>query len=80
MRIKTKPIELEAIQFTGTNIEEVRRFIGKETLASDLSIVVPFYSIERVAQKGDYIIKLLPGAFFPCESDTFKKQYEVIDG
>ncbi|WP_164683492.1 hypothetical protein [Streptococcus hyointestinalis] len=78
MKYKKKPVEIEAIRFTGSNYEEIREFIGKNTLCSDLSIVIPTLEGDMVAQKGDYIIKGVQGEFYPCKPDIFEETYEII--
>lgn len=35
MKYKTKPVEIEAIQWTGLNLEEIKAFIG-ESLIYDI--------------------------------------------
>jgi hypothetical protein len=79
MRYRKKPVEIQAIQFLGSNYEEIRIFIGKETLCSDLSIVIPTLEGEMVAQKGDFIIKGAHGEFYPCKPDIFAETYESVD-
>lgn len=56
-KYKKKPVVIEAIRFIGSNYEEIREFIGENTLCSDLSIVISTLEGDMVAQKGDYIIK-----------------------
>lgn len=77
-KYKKKPVVIEAIRFTGSNYEEIREFIGKNTLCSDLSIVIPTLEGDMVAQKGDYIIKGVHGEFYPCKPDIFYETYEVV--
>lgn len=77
-KFRKKPVEIEAIRFTGSNYEEIREFIGKNTLCSDLSIVIPTLEGDMVAQKGDYIIKGVHGEFYPCKPDIFNETYEVV--
>ena len=77
-KYKTKPVVIEAIRFIGSNYEEIREFIGQNTLCSDLSIVISTLEGDMVAQKGDYIIKGVQGEFYPCKSDIFNATYEVV--
>lgn len=77
-KFRKKPVIIEAIRFTGSNYEEIREFIGKNTLCSDLSIVIPTLEGDMVAQKGDYIIKGIQGEFYPCNPDIFKETYEEV--
>ena len=77
-KFRKKPVVIEAIRFIGSNYEEVREFIGQNTLCSDLSIVISTLEGDMVAQKGDYIIKGVQGEFYPCKPDIFNSTYEVV--
>ena len=77
-KYKKKPVVIEAIRFIGSNYEEIREFIGQNTLCSDLSIVISTLEGDMVAQKGDYIIKGVKGEFYPCKPDIFEETYEVV--
>lgn len=77
-KFRKKPVEVEAIRFIGSNYEEIREFIGQNTLCSDLSIVISTLEGDMVAQKGDYIIKGVHGEFYPCEPDIFAETYEAV--
>lgn len=92
MRYKTKPIMIEAIKWTGLNLEEIKEFVG-ESLEYDIldtawevgkgapHILIRIKTLEGVmnASVGDYIIKGLRGEFYPCKPDVFEKKYEVIE-
>jgi hypothetical protein len=77
-KYKKKPVVIEAIRFIGSNYEEIREFIGQNTLCSDLSIVISTLEGDMVAQKGDYIIKGVKGEFYPCKPYIFEETYEVV--
>ena len=91
MRYRTKPVEIEAIQWTGLNLEEIKQFVG-ESLEYDIldtawevgkgrpHIYIKIRTLEgdMNASVGDYIIKGLRGEFYPCKPDVFEKKYEVI--
>lgn len=79
MKIKTyikKPIEIEAIKFTGRNQKDILKFIGDNY---DTTLNYPniktLEGVMRVSE-GDYIIKGVEGEFYPCKPDIFKKTYE----
>jgi hypothetical protein len=89
-RYKTKPCEIEAIQWTGQNFEEIRDFVGK-TLRYDMltntkwdknwipsTFFIHTLEGNMEAIIGDYIIKGLRGEFYPCKPDVFEKKYEEI--
>ena len=84
MKVRKKPVEVEAIKWDGTNITELRNnfpnfnehsgLVGK---APDLFI----YTLEGAmrASVGDYIIRGVDGEFYPCKPDIFEKTYEIIE-
>lgn len=93
-KYRKKPVVVEAIQWTGSNLEEVRNFVGSDLIED----YVELFDIKRELKKmlvsiaidtlegtmrvdyGDYIIKGIKGEFYPCELDIFKQTYdEVID-
>ena len=80
MRYKTKPVEIEAIQYTGDNGTEILHFmfpdIEEDATAFDETIKT--LEGEMHASKGDYIIKGLKGEFYPCKPDIFEMKYESI--
>lgn len=85
MKYKTKPFEINAVQFTGDNWDElvsfagtnVRRlteteslvYIGYEVYDYQHQIWIPFYI-------KNYIIKGINGEYYPCVPDIFEAKYE----
>lgn len=89
-RYKTKPCEIEAIKWMGTNLEDVLEFANNKIIYHEitdrgsgklLGYEISIETLEGImlASKGDYIIKGLRGEFYPCKSDVFEKKYEVIE-
>ena len=93
-KYRKKPVVVEAIQWTGSNLEEIRNFVGSDLIEDCEEL----FDIKRELQKtlasiaidtleeimtvnyGDYIIKNEHGDFYPCRLDVFKQTYEeVID-
>lgn len=93
-KYRKKPVVVEAIQWTGSNLEEIRNFVGSNLIEDCEEL----FDIKRELQKtlasiaidtleeimtvnyGDYIIKDEHGDFYPCRLDVFKQTYEeVID-
>jgi len=79
MKYRKKPVVVEAIRFIGSNYEEIREFIGQNTLCSDSSIVIPTLEGVMVAKTGDYIIKGIQGEIYPCKPDIFAETYEELE-
>ena len=78
-----KPIEIEALQYTGENLEECIEFMGNnfDTVRYDsVSETLKINTLEGVmtCSLNDYIIKGIRGEFYPCKPDIFKKTYEEV--
>lgn len=72
------PIEIEAIQWTGDNYEEVSIFINKTLRINQHEIIDTLEGIMRV-DINDWIIKGVNGEFYPCKPDIFEKTYEPVE-
>lgn len=91
-KFRKKPVVVEAIQWTGSNLEEIRNFVGSDLIEDYME----FFDIKRTLKKmlvdiaidmlegtmrvdyGDYIIKGVKGEFYPCKSDIFLATYEEV--
>jgi len=89
MKYIKKPIEIEAVQFTRNNWNEIRSFTNDtaHTLSIEKRIngvatcIIPTLEGHHVANEGDWIIKGVKGEFYPCKPDIFEMTYEpVIQG
>ena len=81
MRYKTKPCEIEAVQWTGQNIKEIMQFTtDKDNIhIKDRELLVSTLEGDMKASVGDYIIKGLRGEYYPCKPDVFCKKYEPCE-
>lgn len=78
---RKKPVEVEAIQLTPENGEQVwnwsdsKPFYGPDGQCTGLSI----FTLEgrMKADFGDWIIKGIQGEFYPCKPDIFEATYEL---
>ena len=87
MRYKMKPLIIEAVQWTGFNIDEVKSFVG-ETLhygimhtkdnETYVNMIIETSNGNQFCTKGDFIIKDANGEFYPCKPDIFDKTYETV--
>ena len=86
MKFRKKPVEIEAIQFTRLNWEEIQQFTNNtaHTLVIERRIngkctcVIPTLEGEHIANENDYIIRGVKGEFYPCKPDIFELTYEKI--
>lgn len=78
-KYKTKPCEIEAIQWTGKNIIEQLDWGQGKILWNDVDdLFIDTLEGRMKANINDYIIKGLRGEFYPCKPDVFEKKYEKI--
>lgn len=91
MKYRKKPVVIEAIQWNGLNLEEIKEFVGKSLIYDIVdtawqvgkgapNVFMKIHTLEgdmRV-NKGDFIIKGVNGEFYPCKSDIFEKTYEAV--
>lgn len=73
-----KPVTVEAMQYTGGNINDVARFVGDTPNWTPDSDSYPLETLEGTmdAHHGDWIIKGVAGEFYPCKPDIFEQTYE----
>lgn len=83
MKYISKPKTIEAIQWTGKNIEEISSFVGDSLMPierrPDYDLKIKTLEGVMVADKFDFIIKGIKGEFYPCKPDIFEASYEKID-
>ena len=80
MKFRKKPVVIEAIQWGGTNLEEINEFFadGLEVNLRNRPILIETLEGDVTAQVGDWIIKGIRGEFYPCKPDIFELTYEKI--
>ena len=83
MKYIHKPTEIEAVQYTGDNKEEINTLTQDGTIEyvseGRLAIINP--NGELTVNVGDYVIKgEKEGDYWVCASDVFEKSYEVKEG
>lgn len=83
MKYKTKPVEIEAVQWTGNNTDEVIAFasqgireVQEDFLGTEL--IIKTLEGDMHAIPNDYIIKGLKGEYYPCKPDIFEMKYEKV--
>ena len=87
MKYIKRRLEIEAVQWTGYNLQEIKDFTGndanvkytetKEGVVADLYI----HTLEgdMHASKGDYIIRGIRGEYYPCKPEIFEMTYEEVN-
>lgn len=92
MKYIKKPVIIEAIKWTGLNLEEIKEFVG-DSLRYDILdatwevgkgapvILLTIRTLEgdHICTKGDFIIKGVRGEFYPCKPDIFEETYDLAE-
>lgn len=86
-----KPVIIEAVQWTGLNLNEVKEFVGDsleyeihdaawKAGAGKPRVFMKIKTLEgdHIAIEGDYIIKGIKGEFYPCKPDIFEETYNLV--
>ena len=81
MRYRKKPVVIDALQWTGHNVEQMEQFLN----GSDYGIIENSYGYsltihtlegDHFANIGDYVIRGVQGEYYPCKPDIFQETYE----
>lgn len=87
MKYRKKPVEINAIKWDGSNLEECVKFLGADYIGSCLDrcingraeIKIKTLEGMHIASKGDYLICGVKGEHYPCKPDIFDLTYEAAD-
>ena len=79
-RYVKRPIPVEAIQYDGTNVVEIDRWMKGTFLkvTSSGARAVETLEGDMLVRKGDYIICGTEGEYYPCKRKIFEKCYEQL--
>lgn len=84
-KYRKKPVEIEAIQYIGNNVEEVEEFVGNQLLRynntqeeNNYSLGIPTLEGIMEASVGDYIIRGVKNEFYPCKPEIFRITYDEV--
>jgi len=81
-KYRKKPVEVEAVQWTGDNYFEVEKFTGGNIMykyrAEDKKLMISTLEGHITASNGDFIIKGVKGEFYPCKPDIFYETHEEV--
>jgi hypothetical protein len=94
MRFRKKPVEVDAIQWVGDNIDDVLEFVFDEASAPLPStdgpeagightpafgeLMIPTLEGDHTASLRDWIIRGVQGELYPCKPDIFEASYERV--
>jgi hypothetical protein len=80
-RYRKRPVEVEAIQWTGKNTDEVAAFLGADLLGQERSmdgpLIVRTQNGPVTVTRGEWLIRGVQGEHYPCRPDVFEATYEI---
>jgi hypothetical protein len=85
-KFRKKPAEIEAVQFTRSNWDEIKAFTNETAHSLRIekridglaTCIIPTLEGQHIATEGDWIIKGVAGEFYPCKPDIFEQTYEAV--
>lgn len=81
MRVRKRPVEVEARRFTGEMDDGLERWLGvhfNSWIPSKRQLEIGTLEGMMIASAGDYVIRGVAGEFYPCKPEIFERTYEVI--
>ena len=84
MKYIKKPVEIEAKQFNGDNLQECIDFLGESNHfvvwnENGWTLFIKTLEGNMKVSLGDYIIKGIKGEYYPCKPDIFLDTYDIVD-
>lgn len=78
-KFRKKPVEIEAVQFTGDNHDDVLAWMGaRAAFTHGQEFFIETLEGDMRAAPGDWIIRGVQGEFYPCKPDIFEATYEAV--
>ncbi|MGW5633928.1 hypothetical protein [Streptomyces sp. NPDC003832] len=90
-RYRKLPVEIDAVHYDGTNLDEITVFLGQSGKAQETRLPGPGRGLhdgilirtlegDMTASVGDWIIRGIQGEYYPCKPDIFAATYEAVNG
>jgi hypothetical protein len=84
-RFRTRPVEIDAMQFTGENFEELGKWssnfipnLGPENNEFQGRVYDKLHDTWINVAKGQWIVRGAKGEYYPCDDETFHWKYEEV--
>jgi hypothetical protein len=92
-RFRKKPVEVEAVQWTGDNADEIKAFVGVRDNGecrfltpdeitgawTEAHVYDELHDTWVTVYTGQWVIKGVKGEFYPCAEDVFAETYEPVE-
>lgn len=79
-KFRKRALDIEAVQWTGDNIDEVRRFTNNEADIDEATGELAIATLEGVmfTEPGGWVIRGIHGEFYACEASVFADSYDPV--
>lgn len=78
MRFRKKPVEVSAVQWSGSNWHEVYWLAQHDVYLDGDKLAVKTLEGTLHADEGDWIIQGIKGEHYPCKPDIFEATYDRV--
>jgi len=80
MKYRKKPVVIDAVQWTGSNLSEIADLIGRADNVFVAGNTIKIKTLEgvMVASPGDWIIIGVKKEIYPCKPDIFSATYDPV--
>jgi len=82
MKVRKKPVEVEAMKFDGSVASAlgIREWAGPSVTGNpDGTLTIHTLEGDMKAQPGDWIVRGVRGEYHPVRGDIFEETYEVLE-
>ena len=81
-KFRSKPVQMEAMQYTGKNAEQIAKWTGEGVLEHRTWDPVNLHIKTRegltVCEPNAWVCKDSEGGFYPCADSIFRRKYEEV--
>lgn len=91
-KFRKKPVEIEAMQWTGDNTRDIATWAQPQLAPfalpkgwwlkrpdnGDPQLIIATLEGDHAASIGDWIIRGIKGEFYPCKPDIFAATYDAV--
>jgi hypothetical protein len=83
MKYRKRPVEIEAMLWSGSNWHEMLAWVKWDNDAAVFNdhgkLIIPTLEGDMTADEGDWVIRGIAGEFYPCKPDIFEATYEAVE-
>lgn len=94
MRYRKRPVQIEAIQYDGTNADEIIEWSGARWIdvvtderdpddpnnfLREPALVIGTLEGDMHVSAGDFVIRGVQNEYYPCKESIFRETYESVE-